>query len=261
MTCECGSKDFAYGGSGTQRVEDFLAEQFPNARLLRMDADTTCSRFAYEKNFEDFGKGKYDIMLGTQMIAKGIDFPSVTLVGVLSIDRLLYMGDFRSSERTFSLITQVVGRGGRGDKRGKAYLQTSSPDHYVIELASKQDYKGFFEQEISFRKTLIYPPFCDLCIVGFSGSNDEKLRKAGKYFSQLLTKYKNDTQEKLPMYILGPSPYAVEKVNNKYRYRLIVKCKNNRPTRKIFSDTLSEFMKDREYADVHAFIDMNGDII
>lgn len=261
MTCECGSKDFAYGGSGTQRVEDFLAEQFPNARLLRMDADTTCSRFAYEKNFEDFGKGKYDIMLGTQMIAKGIDFPSVTLVGVLSIDRLLYMGDFRSSERTFSLITQVVGRGGRGDKRGKAYLQTSSPDHYVIELASKQDYKGFFEQEISFRKTLIYPPFCDLCIVGFSGSNDEKLRKAGKYFSQLLTKYKNDTQEKLPMYILGPSPYVVEKVNNKYRYRLIVKCKNNRPTRKIFSDTLSEFMKDREYADVHAFIDMNGDII
>ena len=226
-----------------------------------MDADTTSSRFAYEKNFQAFANGEYDIMLGTQMIAKGIDFPTVTLVGVLSIDNSLYRGDFRSSERTFSLITQVVGRGGRGEKRGRAFLQTSSPDHYVIELAARQDYKGFFEQEISFRKTLIYPPFCDLCIIGLSGVADDKVRAAAKHFSHLLEKNKSECETKLPLYVLGPSQYSVGKVNNRYRYRLILKCKNNRVTRKLIADTLSDFLKEREYSDIRIFADMNGDII
>lgn len=261
ITCQCGCKDFSMGGSGTQKIEDVLSEQFPNAKILRMDADTTSSRFAYEKNFQAFANGEYDIMLGTQMIAKGIDFPTVTLVGVLSIDNSLYRGDFRSSERTFSLITQVVGRGGRGEKRGRAFLQTSSPDHYVIELAARQDYKGFFEQEISFRKTQIYPPFCDLCIIGLSGVADEKVRAAAKHFASLLEKNKSECETKLPLYVLGPSQYSVGKVNNRYRYRLILKCKNNRATRKIISDTLSDFLKEREYSDIRIFADMNGDII
>lgn len=261
MTCECGSRDFISGGIGTQKVEDDLSQLFPQAKILRMDADTTGSRFAYEKSFEAFASGEYDIMLGTQMIAKGIDFPSVTLVGVLSIDRSLYMGDYRSSERTFSLITQVVGRGGRGEKQGRAYLQTSSPDHYVIELGSKQDYKRFYSQEISFRKALIYPPFCDICIIGFSSAFEEKARDAGKSFSQLLKKLQSESDEKIPLYILGPSPYSIGRINNKYRYRLILKCKNNRALRALIAKTLVQFGKDREFSAVHVFADMNGDIM
>lgn len=264
MTCECGSRDFSFGGIGTQKVEDSLSLLFPGAKILRMDADTTGSRFAYEKSFEAFARGDYDIMLGTQMIAKGIDFPAVTLVGVLSIDRSLYMGDYRSSERTFSLITQVVGRGGRGEKQGRAYLQTSSPDNYVIELGARQDYKRFYEQEISFRKALIYPPFCDLCIIGFSGAFEDKVREAGKSFSQLLQKLRSErgeSGEKIPLHILGPSPYSIGRINNKYRYRLILKCKNNRALRGLIADTLTQFGKKREFTSVHVFADMNGDIM
>ncbi len=258
--CECGCTDFSYSGSGTQRVEDTVEQLFPGARLLRMDADTASSRFAYEKSFEDFANGKYDIMLGTQMIAKGIDFPNVTLVGVLSIDKLLYMGDFRSSERTFSLITQVVGRGGRGDKKGLAVLQTSSPDNYVIEFGARQDYKGFYEQEISFRRALIYPPFCDLALISFVCIFEDKAREAAVHFARELERIRSESAIKLPLYILGPSPYSVGRVSNKYRYRLILKVKNNRPTRKIISDALISFGKNKDFRNVRVFADMNGDI-
>ena len=136
---DCGSELLRMSGVGTQRVEDEISKLFPQARVLRMDADTTSSRYSYEESFSAFEKGEYDIMLGTQMIAKGLDFPNVTLVGVVSLDKALYAGDFKSYERTFSLLTQVVGRSGRGDKKGNAYIQTFVPDHYVLNLASKQD--------------------------------------------------------------------------------------------------------------------------
>ncbi len=130
-------------------MEDELNMHFPDARILRMDADTTFSRYSYEKGFSAFKNGEYDIMVGTQMIGKGLDFPNVTLVGVLSVDKALYAGDFRSYERTFSLITQVVGRGGRGQRQGRAVLQTFMPDHYIMNLAAAQDYQGFYSDDFS----------------------------------------------------------------------------------------------------------------
>ena len=141
---ECGSTRLKQMGFGTQKLEEQLSKLFPQARILRMDADTTMSKYSYERNFKDFGQGKYDIMIGTQMIGKGLDFPNVTLVGILSVDKALYAGDFRSYERTFSLAAQVVGRCGRGEKSGRAYLQTFMPDHYVLNLAAKQDYEAFY---------------------------------------------------------------------------------------------------------------------
>lgn len=259
--CECGSNEFIPAGTGTQRVEDILAELFPKARLLRMDADTASSRFAYDRSFEEFSKGNYDIMLGTQMIAKGIDFPSVTLVGVLSVDRQLYMGDYAAAERTFSLITQVVGRGGRGDKQGLAVLQTSSPEHYVIELGARQDYKSFYRQELEFRKAQIYPPFCDICIVCFNCIFEDRARDAARSFAKMLAGNLEDCGQKLPLCILGPSPCSVGKISNRYRYRLILKCKNNRATRKLVADTLVMFGKKRDFSNVRVYADMNGEII
>ena len=169
---ECGSERLRNMGFGTQKLEEELAVYFPTARVLRMDADTTFSRYSYEKNFSDFRDGKYDIMIGTQMIGKGLDFPNVTLVGVLSVDKALYAGDFRSYERTFSLITQVVGRGGRGEKQGRAILQTFMPEHYIMNLAAAQDYKGFYSEEIAIRRAMIFPPVCDTAVFCFSAADE-----------------------------------------------------------------------------------------
>ena len=173
----CNSERLKSMGFGTQKLEEELNMYFPTARVLRMDADTTFSRYSYEKNFTDFRNGEYDIMIGTQMIGKGLDFPNVTLVGVLSIDKALYAGDFRSYERTFSLITQVVGRSGRSLKRGRAILQTFIPDHYIINLSAGQDYESFYKEEIALRRTMIFPPVCDMCAFCFSGTDDIQVKK------------------------------------------------------------------------------------
>ena len=186
-TCPaCGNNHLKLTGIGTQKLEDDISLLFPDARVLRMDADTTYSRYAYEKNFKAFENGEYDIMLGTQMIAKGLDFPNVTLVGVVTIDKALFSGDFRSYERTFSLITQVVGRCGRGEKQGRAFIQTYVPQHYVINLAAEQNYEDFYEQEIEMRKALIYPPFCDTCLIEFSSLIDKCAELGAKTFMFLL---------------------------------------------------------------------------
>ena len=259
--CEkCGFEHLKLTGQGTQKIEDELEKLFPTARILRMDADTTYSRYAYEKNFSAFGNGEYDIMIGTQMIAKGLDFPNVTLVGILSIDKALFAGDFRSYERTFSLITQVVGRGGRGDKPGRAFLQTYVPDHYVINLAAKQDYIGFFEEEIALRKALIYPPYCDICVVGFTSLVDSEADRATKIFIALMKIKIEKENINFPLRVLGPSKCTYGKINGKYRYRIIIKCKNSNEYRKFISDILMETFKLREFSNVNVFVDINGDI-
>ena len=205
-TCpSCGSNHLKLTGIGTQKVEDEVAGLFPNARILRMDADTTCSRYVYEKSFKAFENGEYDIMLGTQMIAKGLDFPNVTLVGVVSIDKALFAGDFRSYERTFSLVTQVVGRCGRGDKQGRAIIQTFVPQHYVLNLAAEQNYIGFYEQEIASRKALLYPPFCDTCTIEFSSQIERCADIASKTFLKLITDSISCGQIDVPIKVLGPS--------------------------------------------------------
>ena len=175
-------------GTGTQRIEDEISEIFPKARILRMDADTTAAKNAFESKFKAFAAGEYDIIVGTQMIAKGLDFPNVTLVGVLKTDNSLYAGDFRAYERTFSLITQVVGRGGRGGKRGRALIQTFTPDHYVLNLAAGQNYPDFYKEEIELREAMLYPPFCDIIVVGFTSLIDKECNVAALKFRDMLEK-------------------------------------------------------------------------
>lgn len=256
----CGYDHLKLTGAGTQRLENELSECFPDARILRMDTDTTYSRYAYEKNFTAFANGEYDIMVGTQMIAKGLDFPNVTLVGVMSVDKNLFAGDFRSYERTFSLITQVVGRSGRGEKPGRALLQTFVPEHYVLNLASQQNYTTFYGEEIALRKTLIYPPFCDIYVVGFTSLIDSAARKGADIFLNMLREKINSTQASFPLRVIGPSPYSYVKMNGRYRYKIIMKCKNTLEFRQFISEILEETYHRKEFSNVSVIIDINGDI-
>ncbi len=256
----CGSVHLRRMGFGTQRLEDELSVRFPDARILRMDADTTGSRHAYEEGFEAFRKGEYDIMLGTQMIGKGLDFPNVTLVGILSVDRSLFSGDFRSYERTFGLITQVVGRGGRGGKPGRAILQTFLPDHYVLRLAAQQDFERFAAEEFAIRKQLLFPPFCDICVIGVSGEVLSDVQIGAQKFVDCMREELNARQEKLPLRVLGPVPFTYHKIGGKYRYRIIIKCKNTLDFRRFLRDVLQNAGSVREIARVHIYADMNGTI-
>jgi len=260
-TCEkCGGDRFKKMGFGTQRLEEELEMYFPDARILRMDADTTFSRYAYEEKFNAFGKGEYDIMIGTQMIGKGLDFPNVTLVGVLSVDKSLFAGDFRSYERTFSLITQVVGRGGRGQKQGRAYLQTFMPDHYVMCLAAEQDYKSFYNEEIAIRRAMVFPPICDMCIIGISGISDFGTKIAADRIIDVMTEYFNNNNPKTPIRVIGPVKCSYGKINGKYRYRIMIKCKNTSEIRNAVREILSCASKLKECAKINMYADMNGDI-
>ena len=259
VCAKCGSDYIKFSGAGTQRAEDEIRAICPDAKILRMDADTTCSRYSYEKNFTAFANGEYDIMLGTQMIAKGLDFPNVTLVGVLTVDKALYAGDFKSYERTFSLLTQVVGRGGRGDKAARAYIQTFSPDHYVLNLAALQDYKGFYKDETAVRHALLYPPYCNLCVVGFSSTDESRAKRASEIFISTLTNIIKENG-KIPVRILGPSRADLGKINNRYRYRAVIKCKNNKVFRNAVAETLKKTAVMKEFNNVSVYADLNGDI-
>lgn len=256
----CGSDKLRASGVGTQRVEDEVAKLFPNARVLRMDADTTSSRYAYEEKFSAFEKGEYDIMLGTQMIAKGLDFPNVTLVGVISLDKALFTGDFRSYERTFSLLTQVVGRSGRGDKTGVAYIQTFVPEHYVLNLASQQNYDEFYNQEIALRQVLIYPPVCDLCVIGFSSTMESKCIASSQWVKSLIAEYIKKNKVKFPLRAVGPVPCTLEIINNRYRYRMILKTKNCKEFRNMIRYVLDEFYNNKDFKNVRIYADINGDV-
>ncbi|MDD6703794.1 MAG: primosomal protein N', partial [Clostridiaceae bacterium] len=235
---ECGSNDLRYSGTGTQKIEDELSELFPEARILRMDADSTYGRNSHEKKLRDFADGKYDILLGTQMVAKGLDFENVTLVGVINADQQLNNDDFRSQERTFDLLTQVVGRAGRGKYKGTAVIQTCNPQNDVIQIAAKQDYEAFFEDEIKTRKTLIYPPYCDICLIGFVGENENKVKSASQKFTDILKEKLSGEYNELKIIALGPMAARVSKISNKFRYRLILKCKNSARVRALMSEML-----------------------
>ncbi len=251
----CHAREVRFTGVGTQRAEEQLAEFLPEARILRMDTDAALNRSDYEKKLSAFGRGEYDIIIGTQMVAKGLDFANVTLVGVLSADQSLYSDDFRSSERTFDLLTQVVGRSGRGDVPGKAIIQTFTPENNIIALAAAQDFPGFYRQEIQFRKAMLYPPFADLVTVGFVGESELLVQQAGARFLELLAALAKSEYSQLPMRALQPSPALVAKVSNKYRYRVIIKCKNDRRFRQMLSRLLIRFRKEKDFADVTVFAD------
>ncbi len=256
----CGGTRMRKMGFGTQTLEEALAEAVPDARILRMDADTTMSRYSYEEKFSAFARGEYDIMVGTQMIGKGLNFPNVTLVGVLSVDKALFAGDFRSYERTFSLITQVVGRGGRGDKPGRAILQTFMPEHYVLRLAADQNYEDFYQEEIALRRALVFPPVCDICVLGFVSTSEESAAAAAQYAAQCVTEIIRQTGFSKPLRVLGPMPFAYGKIGGKYRYRMILKCKNTAEYRDLIREILKAVYGRREFSKVHVYADMNGDI-
>ena len=253
----CGGK-LQYRGFGTQKAEEELAKLFPDARVLRMDQDSTAAKDAHENLLAKFADHEYDIMVGTQMVAKGLDFEDVTLVGVLGIDSLLFAQGFRAYENVFSLITQVVGRSGRAKDPGFAIIQTTDPDNPVLNLAAAQDYDAFFEQEIAYRKLGLYPPFCGLCVIGFAGAKEIETARAAARFAALLGQ-QAAKQPDLPLRVLGPTPGSIEKINDTYRYKLTIKCRNDRRFRDLVRSALELYEQEKLPSKATVAVDLHSD--
>lgn len=254
---ECGSTHLKTEGAGTQRVEQELHELFPTARVLRMDADTTRAKNAHEKLLAEFAAGGADILLGTQMVTKGLDFDRVALVGVIDADQMLFAQDYRARERTFSLLTQVVGRAGRRDVRGRAVIQTYSPGHDVILNAARQDYERFYEQEIELRQALQCPPAAQILTLTASAEDERDVLEALVYVRQRLEGLMNDQFADFRYPVLGPAPASVLRVMNRYRYHLTIRCPDNRRRRELIGGILREFAADRRFRSVALFADVN----
>ena len=250
----CESDKLSFLGYGTQKVEAELSGTLPDMKLMRMDADTTSGKLAYDRMLEDFRRGNADMLLGTQMVAKGHDFPKVTLVGVVLADTSLFVSDFRASERTFSLLTQVIGRAGRS-KKGVAVIQTYAPKNEIIRLACLQDYEKFYDGEIDIRRELLYPPFCDIATVTVTGENEREVMVEAKRLSDSLIERLKADGGKNPFIVFGPFEASVYKVNEKYRMRTVLKCRLNRETRAMMSSLLSDFTKNAR--DVAVSVDLN----
>ncbi|SFJ94238.1 replication restart DNA helicase PriA [Halobacillus dabanensis] len=235
---ECESKTIRYFGTGTQKVEEALQELIPEARVIRMDVDTTRRKGAHESLLKQFGDGNADILLGTQMIAKGLDFGNVTLVGVLAADALLNLPDFRASEKTFQLLTQVSGRAGRHEKAGEVVVQTYTPEHYSIELASQYDYEQFFNEEMKLRKAFRYPPYYFLTLFTISHPNQLKVQEVTQKITMFMQQKLSDQA-----YVLGPTPSALTRINNRYRYQCMVKYKKE-PEQRKFVERILHYYED-----------------
>ena len=256
-TCpECGGW-MKHVGAGTQKVEEELRELFPEAGILRMDADTTAG--GHEEILQTFERERVPILLGTQMVAKGLDFENVTLVGVLSADISLYVDNYRAAERTFSLLTQVVGRAGRGGKTGRAVIQTYTPGNDVIRCAARQDYDAFYESEIRMRRLRRYPPFADLFTVTVSGTEEGRVLRAAVSVRETLRQLcrRPELAAEEPE-VLGPAPAPVVKVNNRFRYRCTLVGKNDKATREMLAWLQKDFAKDSANRGMNLFVDHNA---
>ena len=256
-TCpECGGW-MKHVGAGTQKVEEELRELFPEAGILRMDADTTAG--GHEEILQTFERERVPILLGTQMVAKGLDFENVTLVGVLSADISLYVDNYRAAERTFSLLTQVVGRAGRGGKTGRAVIQTYTPGNDVIRCAARQDYDAFYESEIRMRRLRRYPPFADLFTVTVSGTEEGRVLRAAVSVRETLRQLcrRPELAAGEPE-VLGPAPAPVVKVNNRFRYRCTLVGKNDKATREMLARLQKDFAKDSANRGMNLFVDHNA---
>lgn len=252
VTCsECSGK-LKFIGAGTQKIELELLDLFPDVSIIRMDADTTTRKDSHNKLLTSFRKREAQILLGTQMVTKGLDFENVTLVGVLSADMSLYMSDYRSNEKTFSLITQVVGRSGRGDKPGRAVIQTFTPENKIITVASIQDYEAFYESEILLRQALGSPPVKDLIALTAISTDENKVIRACEKISTTLLNYFRGNKT---IRILGPAPAIIPKVSNKFRYRLLVNCCNDKGVRETIAHVLKEFARDNKNRGVTVIAD------
>ena len=246
-------------GTGTQKVQQELELLFPDIPSLRMDADTVNAVNTHEKILETFETGKIPVLIGTQMVAKGLNLPDVTLVGVLDADLSLYTGGYRAGETTFNMLTQVVGRAGRGECEGRALVQTLVPEHQVIRLAARQDYDGFYDLELGLRRVQNAPPFGDIALVTFTGQEESAvLRGAAKFRDSLNACLKQAPYNEEICTALGPAPCVVPKINYNFRYRLTLRCRMTRNLRFLLAHLLREFARDGQNRGVSAFIDVNG---
>jgi primosomal protein N' (replication factor Y) len=245
-------------GAGTQKVEEELKELFPSAGVLRMDADTVSGN--HEALLDRFERERVPILLGTQMVAKGLDFENVTLVGVLAADLGLYMDNYHAAERTFSLLTQVVGRAGRGSKDGRAVIQTFTPDNEVITSAAAQDYNSFYAAEIRIRRARQYPPFADIFTLTISGPGEGNvLRAAAQLREAMRAGLRYPTAANMSVEILGPAPAPIVKVNNRYRYRVYWVGRNDHTTREMLGYYIRAFHQKKENRGMNLFVDCNAE--
>ena len=250
---DCGGL-LTFIGAGTQLIEEELKQLFPDAGVIRMDTDTVKAAGNHETLLERFRKDKIPIMVGTQMVTKGLNFENVTLIGVLSADQSLYCGDYRSGERTFSLITQVVGRSGRGNKPGRAVIQTFTPQNEIIRLAAAQDYDGFYQSEIRLRRLQHPPPFADIISITASGAEESAVLKCCSDIHSILAA---SVRSRPDVNILGPAPLPVVKVNNRYRYRVNLSCRADKEMRELVSAVLIKLNSSGKYRGVSIFADNN----
>ena len=254
----CGSVHLRHGGAGTQKAESELAELFPQARIIRMDADTTSAKQSHQKLLEQIYSGSADILIGTQMITKGLDFDNVTLAGIIDADASLYSGDFRAAERTFSLITQVIGRAGRRKKRGRAVIQTYTPDNPVLRAAAAQDYEALYRREIEVRRALDVPPLADLITFSIIGRDETQLLKRGMALVGRMKSLMNGEFSEIKTEVLGPVPYAVLKINDKYRYYIVFRGRQSHKLRAFVSGLLREFAAERANRGITIYADRNS---
>lgn len=246
-------------GVGTQKAQQELLSLFPDMEIDRMDTDTVNAVNTHEKILDHFKEHRVPVLIGTQMVAKGLNLPDVTLVGVLDADLSLYSGSYRAAETTFNMLTQVVGRAGRGDSAGQAVIQTMVPEHPVITLAAKQDYDSFYELEIGLRRVQNCPPFGDLVSITCLGQEEAQvLRGATKFRDSLLACLKEAAYETENCQVLGPAPCTVPKINYNYRYRLTLRCTLTRSLRGLIAHLLRQFALDGANRGVTAFADVNG---
>ena len=242
----CEADALSYLGFGTQKAEAELTASLSGCRVMRMDADTTTGKQAYDKMLEAFRRGDADVLLGTQMVAKGHDFPRVTLVGVLSADSSLYVNDFRASERTFCLLTQVIGRAGRAERPGRALIQTFSPGNEILSLACRQDYPAFYAAESALRKETVFPPFCDIAVLLLSSEDEQALFQAANDLRDRLLSLAEGDYHDLPLTVFGPFEAQVYKVNDRFRLRMILKCRNSPRLRALLRELMVSFADERK---------------
>lgn len=250
---KCGSSYVKYFGAGTEKIEAEIKRYFPSTSVLRMDFDTTRKKDAYENIYNTFKKGEADILVGTQMIAKGLDFPNVTLVGVLAADLTLNLPDFKAAERTFQLMTQVSGRAGRGKKEGKVVIQTYNPDHYSIIYSKDSDYEAFYNKEISIRRDMNYPPFSDILLINFSSKDEQLLIRV---IQDLGIKIKDFMKNSDTISVLGPCPCSISKIKELYRWQIILKGEINNSVASEVKQLIYRELKDF-YTEVKVSIDIN----
>ncbi len=253
---ECQSEHIRYFGTGTQKVEEELGKLLPAAKVIRMDVDTTTRKGSHEKLLTEFQQGKADILLGTQMIAKGLDFPNITLVGVLSADTMLHLPDFRASEKTFQLLTQVSGRAGRHKLPGEVVIQTYTPEHYSIELAGAQDFDRFYAKEMMMRKIHRYPPFYYLALVTISHLDLMKVVSVTEKITRYLRSQLSDKAV-----ILGPVASPIPRIKDRYRYQCLIKYKREPELAKSMKKVTEQFLQETSSNGLQISIDMNPFIL